>query len=216
MSRRVVIAALALLAVLSTPSLAQVPPFPSRASGPTAWTSLSVGLLRIPTMYDPASEATWDFGNVVQFRGTLEREFRRGASVGVAASLARAPLTYVGPDCGSCDADATLWQALALFRIGGGGFGLHQIIEVGAGVTGFSGFRAREGGDIGSGTTIDPTVTLGFGLGYSRSPTTQFTFVQEFGLMVHERGDRPAGDESNLPIANTTRIGLRVGLGGWR
>lgn len=214
MSRRATLA-LVLLAAASAPSMAQVP-FPPRPTGPNAWTSLSIGLLRVQDIYDPESDATWDFGNVVQFRGTLEREFQRGASIGVAASLARAPLTYVGPECGSCDADATLWQALALFRIGGGRFGLHQVIEVAAGVTGFSGFQERGGDDLGSGTVIDPTLSIGFGLGYSLSPNTQFTFVQELGLMLHERGDRPAGDESNVPIAYTTRIGLRFGLGGWR
>jgi len=216
MSRRVTIAFL-LLAAAAAPAAAQAPPFPTRPSAPNAWTSLSIGLLRLPEIYDPDSDATWDFGNVVQFRGTLEREFQRGASLGVAASLARAPLTYVGAECaGGCDADAFLWQALALFRIGGGRFGLHQIIEVAAGVTGFSGFQEDGGNDIGDGTVIDPTLSIGFGLGYSLSPNTQFTFVQDLGIMLHERGDRPAGDESNVPITYTTRLGLRFGLGGWR
>jgi len=214
MSRRVTLAFIMLVAG-AAPSAAQVP-IPRPAPGPTAWTSLSMGLVRLQNIYDPDSDATWDFGNVVQFRGTLEREFRRGASLGVAASIARAPLTYVGPECGACNADAMVWQALGLFRIGGGRFGLHQVIEVAAGVTGFSGFQERGGNEIGGGTVIDPTLSIGFGLGYSLSPNTQFTFVQELGLMLHERGDRPAGDESNLPVGYTTRIGLRFGLGGWR
>ncbi len=215
MLRRLTLA-LVLLAVASAPAAAQER-FPSRLTNPTAWTSLAIGLYQLQDMYDPESNSTWDFGNIVQFRGTLEREFQRGMSLGVAGTLARAPLTYVGNPCGGCDADVTLWQALALFRIGGGGsLGLHQVIELAAGVTGFSNFTQRSGGSIGPGTVIDPTFNIGYGLGYSLSPNTQLTLLQEVGLMIHQRGDRPAGDESNVPRTYTTRIGLRFGLGGWR
>jgi hypothetical protein len=215
MLRRVTLA-LILLASAGGPSAAQerFPQFPTR---PNAWTSLSIGLFQLQDMYDPESNSAWDFGTIVQFRGSLERDFQRGTSVGVAASLARAPLSYAGPDCTFCDADVTLWQVLALFRIGGGrSVGLHQVIEIGAGVTGFSGFRQRGGDEIGPGTVVDPTFSIGYGLGYSLSPNTQFTLLQEVGLMIHRRGDRPAGDESNVPRTYSTRIGLRFGLGGWR
>jgi hypothetical protein len=207
--------ALILLASASLPSAAQerLPRLPARVN---AWTSLSVGLFQLQDMYDPGSNSAWDFGNIVQFRGTLERDLRQGTSVGVAVTYARAPLTYVGPDCSVCDADAGLWQALAMFRIGGGGFGLHQVIELEAGVTGFSSFTQRSGGGLAPGTVVDPTFNIGYGLGYSFGPNTQLTLVQQVGLLVHRRGDRPAGDESNMPRASATRIGLRFGLGGWR
>jgi hypothetical protein len=195
-------------------SSAQVP-FPRRAVAPSAWTSLSVGLLQVQTMYDPDSDSEWDFGNVVQFRATIERDLQRGTSLGLAVAYARAPLTYAGPDCPRCDAAAGLWQALALFRIGGG-LGLHQVIEIGAGVTGFSSFRRERGGSLAPGTTIDPTFSIGYGLGYPLSPNTQFILLQEVALMIHERGDRPAGDESNMPRTWATRVGIRYGLGGWR
>ncbi|MFN2567032.1 MAG: hypothetical protein ABR499_18700 [Gemmatimonadaceae bacterium] len=213
MSRRITLALVLLLAA-SAPLGAQGR-FPGRPAGPTAWTSLSIGLFQLQDMYDPGSNSAWDFGTIVQFRGTLERDFQRGTSFGVAATLARAPLTYDGPECAGCDADLTLWQALALFRIGGG-VGFHQVIEIAAGVTGFSNFSRRDGGTIGPGTVVDPTVKIGYGFGYPLSANTQFTLVQEVGLMVHRRGDRPAGDESNVPRTWATRIGLRVGLGGWR
>ena len=215
MSRRLTLALL-LLAAAPAAAAAQVP-FPRRASEPPAWTSLSVGLFQVQNIYDPESNSGWDFGNIVQFRGTLERTFARGTSFGVAATLARAPLSYTGPECALCDADLTLWQALALFRLGGGaGFGLHQVIELTAGVTGFSNFSRRDGGAIGPGTVVDPTFKIGYGLGYSLSPNAQFTLLQEVGLMIHRRGERPAGDESNVPRTYATRIGLRFGLGGWR
>jgi hypothetical protein len=214
MSRRVRFVLL-LLAIVSAPLPAQVR-FPTAPTRPTAWTSLSIGLFQLQDMYDPESNSTWNFGNIVQFRGTLERDFQRGMTFGVTGTLARAPLTYAGPEC-ICDADLTLWQALGLFRLGGGGsFGFHQIIELAAGVTGFSNFSERGGSSIGPGTVIDPTFMIGYGLGYSFSPSTQFMLVQEVGLMIHRRGDRPAGDESNVPRTWATRIGFRFGLGGWR
>ena len=214
MWRRVILTVL-LLGAVTGPTGAQVP-IPRRPTGPTAWTSLSVGLFQVQDIFDPQSNSVWDFGTIVQFRGTLERDFQRGTSLGVAATLARAPLSYSGPECAVCDADLTLWQALALFRIGGGGLGLHQVIEIAAGVTGFSNFSRRDGGAIGPGTVVDPTFKIGYGLGYSLSPNTQVTLLQEVGLMIHERGDRPAGDESNVPRTWATRVGLRFGLGGWR
>jgi hypothetical protein len=215
MLRRVTLA-LTLLASAGAPAAAQerFPRLPTRA---TTWTSLSVGLYRLPVIFDPGTNSDWDFGSIIQFRGTLERDFQRGTSLGAAVTYARAPLTYNGPDCvAPCDADVALWQALALFRMGGGVMGLHQIIEIGAGVTGFSNFQRRGGGRLAPESIVDPTVSIGYGLGYSFSPNTQFTLLQEVGLMVHRRGSRPAGDESNLPSTYATRIGLRFGLGGRR
>jgi hypothetical protein len=214
MSRRARVVVL-LLAAASAPLPAQVR-FPTAPTRPTAWTSLSIGLFSLQNVYDPESNSTWDFGNIVQFRGTLERDFQRGMSFGLVGTLARAPLTYAGPEC-TCDADLTLWQALGVVRLGGGGsLGLHQVIELAGGVTGFSSFSERGGAAIGPGTVVDPTFLIGYGLGYTFSPNTQFMLVQEVGLMIHRRGDRPAGDESNLPRTYTTRIGFRFGLGGWR
>jgi hypothetical protein len=204
--------ALILAAGAAGPAIAQ-PPFPRQSPRPNAWASLSVGLYNLQEIFDPESNSVWDFGNIFQFRGSLEREFQRGTTIGVAATLARAPLTYDGPEC-VCDADLTLWQALALFRLGGGrSFGLHQVIEIAAGVSGFSNFSARTGSSIGPGTTIDPTFKIGYGLGYPLGPNLEFNLVQEVGLMLHERGERAAGDESNVPRTWSTRVGIRYGLG---
>jgi hypothetical protein len=200
------------LLVMATPAAAQSP-FPRIPLRPNAWASLSVGLYNLGDIYDPESDAVWDFGNIFQFRGTLEREFRRGTSFGVAGTLARAPLTYNGPEC-QCDADVTLWEVLGLLRLGGGGIGFHQVIELAAGVTGFSNLSRRTGtGSIGGGSVIDPTFKIGYGLGFPLARNTEFTLVQEVGLMLHERGDRAAGDESNVPRTWSTRVGIRYGLG---
>jgi hypothetical protein len=213
MLRRLTLALIVLTAA-ATPSAAQER-FPRRP-GPNIWASLSVGLYQVQNMFDPASNSAWDFGNIVQFRGTLERDFQPGTSLGVALTFTQAPLTYDGPDCSGCDADAQLWQALALFRIGGG-IRLHQVIEFGAGVTGFSNFQQRGGGGpLAPQGVIDPTFSIGYGFGYSLSRNTQFMLLQEVGLMVHRRGDQPAGDESNIPRTWATRVGLRVDVGGRR
>jgi hypothetical protein len=191
--------------------------FPVRLVTPTTWTSLSVGLYRLPTIFDPTSTSDWDFGSIVQLRGSFERDFQRGAALGVAATYARAPLTYDGPDCTFCDADVSMWQALALLRLGAGGsVRFHQVIEFAAGVTAFSNFQARRGGRLAPRTVVDPTLSIGYGFAYALAPNTQFTLVQEVGLMLHRRGTRPAGDESNTPSTYATRIGLRFGLAGPR
>jgi hypothetical protein len=191
--------------------------FPVGAATPSTWTSLSVGLYRLPTIFDPTSNSAWDFGRIIQVRGTLEREFQRGASVGVAMTYARAPLTYNGADCSFCDADVALWQALALLRMGTGSSArFHQAIEVDLGVSGFTSFKRREGGRLAPGSVVDPTVSIAYEFGYSFAPNTQFSLLQEVGLMLHRRGNRPAGDESNTPSTYATRIGLRFGLGGRR
>lgn len=202
-----------LLLVGAAPALAQAP-FPRVPPRPNAWASLSVGIYNLQDIYDPRSDAVWDFGNMVQFRGSLERELQRGTAVGVVGTLARAPLSYSGPEC-DCDADLTLWQVLGLFRLGGSGsIGFHQVIEIGAGVTGFSNFNRRTGsGSIGRGTAIDPTVKIGYGLGFPLAANTEFMLVQEVGFMFHERGDRAAGDDSSIPRTWSTRVGIRYGLG---
>jgi hypothetical protein len=217
MLRRVFLLLIVLTSAAVVPAAAQER-FPVlRRSGPNGWASLSVGLMQLQEMYDPPSNSAWDFGNIIQYRGTLERNLQRGMSVGLTLSYARAPLTYVGPDCSLCDAGADLWQALALFRIGSSGIvGFHQVIELEAGVTAFSSFRDQGRGVLAPEGIIDPTFNIGYGLGYSIAPNTQLTLVQQVGLIVHKSGDRPAGDESNMPRSYSTRIGLRVGLGGYR
>ena len=216
MARRICLI-LVLLGMAAPMPLAAQERFPViRRTGPNGWVSLSLGLQQLQDMYDPGSDSGWDFGNIVQYRGTLERELERGMAAGVAISYARAPLTYRGPDCNFCDAYAGLWQALALFRVGGGPgiVGLHQVIELEAGVTAFTSFRDQGGGALApGGGIVDPTFNIGYGLGYAIAPNTQLTLVQQLGLILHQKGSRPAGDESNIARSYTTRVGLRFGLG---
>lgn len=211
MNRAIVV--LAVLLCTAVPASAQIIR-PVLRTRPIAWTSLSVGWFQQSTICDPDSDACWNFGGAPQFRGTLEMPVGNTASVGVAATTSRAPLTYAGPvlgpgTCGTCDATANVTQVLGNFRIGGG-TGFHQVIDLVAGTTMYTNFRSEAGGRLGRGTVSDLTFGLGYGFGYSISPRTQFVLVQEWALVIHER--RP-GSPENTAQQQTIRIGGRFALG---
>jgi hypothetical protein len=188
----------------------------SRARGggqPIAWTSLSVGWMSHADVCDPDANACWQFGGAPQFRATLEMPMGRGASIGVAGTHARIPLTYQGgvlSGCNGCDADANISQLLANLRIGGAS-GFHQVIDLNAGMTFYSNFRSTEG------TKLDPSKPLsafnfavGYGFGYSLSERFQIMLVQDYGLVIHKR---MPGSPGNTAQQSTTRVGARYGLG---
>jgi len=177
------------------------------------WASVGVGVLQTQVVEDWATTTEWDFGTVVQWRASLERTLRNGGSIGLAGALARPTLAYDGVGCAPCDARANLFQILAAFRVAGG-TGFHQVIELHAGVTGFSNFRrdlddARLEPDE---TVLDPTFSIGYGFGYGFGASSQITLVQEYGAMLH-RNDRAPSGANTLRTLRATRIGLRVGLG---
>ncbi|MGH7676935.1 MAG: hypothetical protein ACRENU_00630 [Gemmatimonadaceae bacterium] len=180
---------------------------------PIAWTSLSIGWLGHGGLCDQETNACWDFGSAPQWRGTLEFPVGRGATIGAAASIARVPLVYnggiLGNSCSGCDADANVAQYFGNFRIGGG-TGLHQIIDVNAGVTVFSNFRSTNGTRLGGKALTDLSFLLGYGFGYSLNPRTQIMLVQDFGLVIHQR---QTGNSERTAQQQATRIGIRVGLG---
>jgi hypothetical protein len=55
------------------------------------------------------------------------------------------------------------------------------------------------------------TFSLGYGLGFPLRPRMQVQFLQEVGLVI---GKRIPGRSSNTAQTSTTRLGLRLGLGG--
>src|SRR5918993_347639 len=87
-----------------------------------AWASLGIGWLQQGGLCDPGSDSCWDFGNAMQWRGTLEYPMGRGATIGATATTARVPLRYQSSlVCASvCDADANVSQYLAQLHLGGG------------------------------------------------------------------------------------------------
>lgn len=207
------------LLLASAPAGAQIIRPPRRSTPKTAWTNVSIGLLQLSDVRDGSTQSEWQFGNAVQYRVTLEKTIQSGTTFGVSGAFARVPLTYVPLTVGpagctvSCDADATVTQLVAMVHAGGGGIGFHQVIELVAGATGYSSFRARASGAKLPPLKLDADLTLGFGygFGYAFSPDMQVTLVQEGALTVHQRTGVPGG-ENTLGRHYTTRVGIRFGL----
>jgi hypothetical protein len=164
-----------------------------------AWTGFGGGLC------NEDQGACWDMGSGLQWRGSLEMPMGRGASIGVAATAARLPITYQ-----NVDADVNLTQFMANLHIGGGS-GFYQVIDASAGVSMFSNFTATDGTALGTGkATSDFNFNVGYGFAYALNPRFEISLVQEYGLII---GDRIAGSTNNTTTQQTTRIGVRVGLG---
>lgn len=218
MSGRRMLVALALMLVSAAAADAQI--IDSRQVGtgePVAWTSLSLGWLQHGGLCDPDSNSCWNFGSAPQFRATFDMPVGRGATVGLAGTTSRVPLVYDGgllSGCNRCDADANVSQILGNLRIGDGN-GLHQVIDISAGMTIFSNFRTTT-----NGTKLDPARTVssftfgvGYGVGYSLSRRFQMFVVQDWGLVIHKR---MSGQTNNTANQTTTRIGARYGMGSRR
>ena len=220
---RYVSVAVIALALCSRAEAQIIRPAP-RAPQPIGWASFSLGIWRPQAVNDGTTKSVWNFSDAVQYRVSLEKPLQSQATIGITATLARASLSYetgagseAGAACPStCDADANISQLLASFHAGGGGFGigLHQVIELGLGATMYSNFRSRSGGERlpPSSPDIDLALAIGYGLGYSLSPTMQLNLVQDLALVLHQRTGL-AGGTSATSQQYTTRIGLRVGLG---
>lgn len=181
---------------------------------PTVWTSLSAGLMQLETISDYPSDTDWDFGSIIAWRASVEKTISRGTTVGLAGMMSRPGVVTLGPACPqTCEADANVFQILAMFR-GGGGRGLHQVIEVQAGATGYSNFRERstDARLRPLETVWDPTISLGYGLGYTISPSTAVQIIQDYGLLLHRTGSTAPANASRSRQWYVTRIGFRYGL----
>ena len=187
--------------------------------GPTAFTSLSLGWFSQQGLCDATSSACWDFGSAAQWRASLEAPMGRGASFGVAGSVARVPLIYQGPtiplsgtnSCSRCDANAQVYQILGTLHLGGSGIGFQQVVDASAGVTLFSNFRDQSGALLGPGKTVsDFTFMIGYGFSYGISQSTSLMIVQDYGLVI---GKRVSGQSSNSAQQTNLRLGVRYGLG---
>lgn len=181
---------------------------------PAVWTSASAGLMQLEVIQDYPSGTAWDFGSIIAWRGSLEKTISRGTTVGLAGMVARPGVVTAGGSCaGTCEGDANVFQILGVFRAGGG-LGLHQVIEVQAGATGFSNFRERvSDARLEPSTTVwDPTISLGYGLGYQFSSTLSMQIVQDYGLLLHRTGDNAPANAQRSRQWYVTRVGVRYGL----
>lgn len=172
--------------------------------------------------YDPGSFADgrtntdWLFSDGLGWRASVEYGIGGGSAIGILGTFARMPLEVRSRSTGgpSRDADGDIRSLQALFHAGGGA-GLHQVIEVSAGVIEFRNFRANDNGE-----TIGPpegdrdlTFSLGYGFGFGISTRAHIALVQDFGYTFHQRDGLPASS-SRTTMNRSTRIGLRVGFGG--
>lgn len=186
---------------------------PRRIGQPNAWASLGIGWLNQGGLCDPDSSSCWDFGNAVQWRGTLEFPIARGATIGAAATTARVPMIYSSQlVCSSgCDADANVSQYLAQLHLGGGS-GIQQAIDVAAGMTFFTNFREADTGNrlAPNKAVSNFSFAVAYGLSLALRQNFFVTLTQEYGQII---GKRMPGRNSNSAQQNVTRLGGRVGLG---
>jgi hypothetical protein len=204
------------------PALAQ---FARPQPPPTAWFSAGVGAFNAGHVVDGKTGTVWDFGNrtTPQYRLSLEQALRGSVSLGLAGTFVRAPISYTSrpealpevPLCAPCHAEVDVYSLYAMFHAGGG-TGFHQVIEAGAGVTGYQNFRLEDGGDrLPPSAERDFAFVFGYGFGYALSPRAAVNLVQEYGLNIHETRGTTSGDSNTLRFGNT-RLSVRLGMGAQR
>ena len=218
--RRMLRSALSALLALATaaPLGAQIIRPETRSSDPRWYGSLSAGFADPTAIDDGESQSTWLFESGFTFRASIERALANQASIGLVASYGRFPLTYdpfalaPGVCAGGCEADADIVTAQALFHIGGG-LGLHQVIEIQAGVTNYRNFQASDGTTLAPESETDFSVAAAYGIGFGLSRAVSLILVQEVGAALHGRDGVPDGSGTTWSRTNVLRAGLRYGVG---
>lgn len=185
----------------------------SQFQAPAAWVSLGTALQQSWTVTDGATGSRWEFSNATPYQAALEKALSGGASFGVRGSTAKVPLRYVGPTA-TTEADANVSQLFGTLHVASGS-GLHTVIELSAGATIYSNFRARtDGAKLGPDTPdADFSFALGYGFGYSLTQAFSIDVVQDVTTAMHQKTGLSAGDDSSVRIHGTRIVG-RFGLGG--
>ena len=200
--------------ILSADAAAQILQLPGKRRD-VFWATAGAGYYDPGSFADGRTNTDWLFSDGLAWRGSLEYGIGRESSLGIMGTFARMPLELRSrTDAQSRDADGDILSLQALFHAGGG-VGLHQVIEVSAGMIEFRNFRAR-----GTGEVLGPpegdrdfTFALGYGFGFGISARAQIALVQDFGYTFHQRDGLPASS-SRTTMNRSTRLGLRVGFGG--
>lgn len=205
--------ALAIVGAIAQPrsAPAQITRLP-HSGAPVAWASLGIGYLNPQPINDGSTQTRWAFGSTAQLRGSLELQLRSDAAVGLVGAWSRMPLSYQTASS-AVDAHAESRSLMALFRIGGG-TGLHQIIELTAGVVQFANFEQDHTGDrlAPERADTDAALAAGYGFGYPLARRLHLTLVQEFMIVIHQNDGLP-NDTRRSSQQQTLRLGLRYGLG---
>ena len=187
---------------------------------PKVFISASIGWMSQEVVYDGRSGAAWEFGDDVQYRGSLEFEISPGSSLGVVVSHARLPMRFVTlagftpPDAcptGACYGDADVQQLMGMFRnVGRAGF--HQVVEFQAGVTRWGNFENRNGEELIPGDRdVDFAWSAGYGFGYGLTRATSLAVVFDYGSAIHQNDNLSGNVRSTVPQF-TSRLSLRVGF----
>ena len=182
-----------------------------RLQEPGAWVSLGAASLSGFTVTDGSTGSVWQFGNATQYTASLEKTMSGGTTLGLQGTTAHVPLAY--SRLGSpTDADANVSQLFALLHVASGRE-LHSVLELSAGATVYSNFRARNTGIALPPTSRDAdfTFAFGYGLGYTFSSSFSIDVIQDLTTAIHQKDGLSAGDNTNVRI-NGTRIVARFGL----
>jgi hypothetical protein len=200
--------------VLTPDAFAQILELP-RKRRDVVWTTAWAGYYDPGSFADGRTSTDWVFSDGLAWRATLEYDLGGGSSIGILGTFARLPLevrSRVSSE--SRDADGDILSLQAQFHAGGGA-GLHQVIEVSAGVIEFRNFRAKDSGEMLGPPDGDRdfTFALGYGFGFGISNRAHIALVQDFGYTFHQREGLPASS-SRTTMNRSTRLGLRLGFGG--
>lgn len=180
---------------------------------PAFWISGSAGYLSHGRVHDGETQTRWDFAGSLQWRASIERAIQRESSIGVTATWSNMSLRYHSLDGSflSRNAHADVWQLLASFHAGGGS-GFHQVLQVNAGVAGFTGFTADDTGEALPHSDHNLALGIGYGFGYTLGARSHINLVQDFGYVFRSRRGLP-GDVGGSAQTSTLRVSLRHGFG---
>jgi hypothetical protein len=206
--------ALSLIATLITAdAAAQILQLPGKRRD-VLWVTAGIGYYDPGSFSDGRTGSDWLFSDGLGWRATLEYGIGGGSTIGLLGTFARVPLEVRPWSAPSIDADGDILSLQAVFHAGGG-LGFHQVVEVSAGIVEFRNFRSKDTGE-----QLEPvngdrdfTFALGYGFGFGISRRTQIALVQDFGYTFHQREGLSAS-ASRTTMHRSTRIGLRLGLGG--
>lgn len=179
---------------------------------PKAWASLGAGVQQGFSVTDGSTGTVWRFGNGTQYIASLEKAFSGGNTIGVKGAHSKVPLTFSGGAL-TTEADANVSQLMGVIHIAGN-TGFHSVLELSAGATMYSNFRARDDGRklAPASPDYDFSFAFGYGFGYSFSSTFSIDIVQDLTTSIHQKTGLSAGDDSTVRL-HSTRVMGRFGLG---
>lgn len=187
--------------------------------GPPVRISGSVALVNLQSFAGGRDGGEWDFDAGPQFRVGVERDIRYDMTLGLAASYIRLPIFVSGGRCSGCAGDASIWQGMAVLRLGDPDFrGFESAFEFSAGVTGFASF-ARDDDDASpvqgqpteSFRNFVPAVAASYVLGYGIWQGFDVSLVQEVGILFYDTAPE-APSSTSIPRFTATRVHLRYVL----